>query len=251
MTLPGGARLLRCFYPLSAARLLNGVKLVCWGFGVLALAYCAWVVVGAAKYQFRSRETLQRLRSQHLRSSSSPSTSRPARGSVLADLEIPRIGLSVMVVEGTDEEVLRLGAGHLPGSGLPGRTGNVVVAGHRDTFFRSLRNVQVGDTIDLTSPQGTYHYRVDWTRVVASAETKALDPTPQAALTLVTCYPFSYIGSAPDRFVVRASMSEDEPIPQPSPSHGLVGDHQNKSNRREIQTRKSALRRLLHLFIRR
>ena len=172
---------------------------------------------------------------------------------MLADLEIPRIGLSVMVVEGTDEEVLLLrhGAGHLPGSGLPGETGNVVIAAHRDTFFRSLRNVQVGDTIDLTSPQGTYHYRVDWTRVVASAETKALDPTPQAALTLVTCYPFSYIGPAPDRFVVRASMYEDEPIPQPSPSYGLVGDHHNKSNRREIQTRKSALRRLLHLFIRR
>ena len=99
---------------------------------------------------------------------------------MLADLEIPRIGLSVMVVEGTDEEVLLLrhGAGHLPGSGLPGETGNVVIAAHRDTFFRSLRNVQVGDTIDLTSPQGTHHYRVDWTRVVAPAETKALDPTP-------------------------------------------------------------------------
>ena len=97
---------------------------------------------------------------------------------MLADLEIPRIGLSVMVAEGTDEEVLRLGAGHLSGSGLPGETGNVVIAAHRDTFFRSLRNVQVGDTIDLTSPQGTHHYRVDWTRVVAPAETKALDPTP-------------------------------------------------------------------------
>ena len=118
-------------------------------------------------------------------------------------------------------------------------------------FFAHCETVQVGDTIDLTSPQGTYHYRVDWTRVVASAETKALDPTPQAALTLVNCYPFSYIGPAPDRFVVRASMSEDEPIPQPSPSYGLVGDHHNKSSRREIRARKSALRRLLHLFIRR
>jgi sortase A len=166
---------------------------------------------------------------------------------VFADLEIPRIGLSVMVVEGTDEDVLGLGAGHLSGSGLPGGTGNVVIAAHRDTFFRSLRNIQVGDTIDLISPEETYHYQVDWTRVVASAETKALDPTPQAALTLVTCYPFSYIGSAPDRFVVRASMSEGERLPQPGPKREPTGDRHEKTHGRGKHTWKSALRRLLHL----
>jgi sortase A len=119
--------------------------------------------------------------------------STPSTGSLLAGLDIPRIGLSVMVVEGTDEHMLRLGAGHLVGTALPGEAGNVVIAAHRDTFFRSLRKVRLGDIVDLTTPEGTYHYRVDWTRVVASAETKALGPTPQAALTLVTCYPFSYI----------------------------------------------------------
>jgi len=112
-----------------------------------------------------------------------------------------------MVTEGTDDQVLRLGAGHLAGSGFPGKAGNVVIAGHRDTFFRSLRNVRVGDEIELTSPDGTYHYQVKWTRVVSPTDTQALDATPTPALTLVTCYPFSYIGSAPERFVVRASLT--------------------------------------------
>jgi sortase A len=211
---------LRGTQPINLARLLRAVKLVGWGFGILALAYCMWVVAVAALYQSSSREALQHLREQHPRPWSSHSKSRPGVGSVLADLDIPRIGLSVMVVEGTDEHALRLGAGHLVGSGLPGEPGNVVIAAHRDTFFRSLRNIRVGDTIDLAVPEGTYSYQVDWTRVVEAADSHALDPTARRALTLITCYPFSYLGSAPDRFVVRASISEGKRVPQPTPKAG-------------------------------
>ncbi|HMD98380.1 MAG TPA: class D sortase [Terriglobia bacterium] len=197
------------------ARILYRVKLVSWGFGILALAYVGWVVAGAAVYQFRSRETLTHLQEQrHSRLPGGPTGSMraPAIGSVLADLDIPRIGLSVMVTEGTDETRLRLGAGHLTGSGFPGKAGNVVIAGHRDTFFRSLRSVRVGDEIDLTALEGTYRYRVEWTRVVSPTDTQALDSTPAASLTLVTCYPFSYIGSAGKRFVVRAPILEGKRV---------------------------------------
>jgi sortase A len=195
------------------ARILYLIKLVTYGFGILTLAYVGWVLAGAAVYQYRSREALTHLRGQYPNRSpeGSGSMRAPALGSVLADLDIPRIGLSVMVTEGTDESRLRLGAGHLVGSALPGEVGNVVVAAHRDTFFRSLRDIRAGDLVDLTSPEGTYHYRVEWTSVVSPTDTQALDSTPAAALTLVTCYPFSYIGPAPERFVVRASIVSTEP----------------------------------------
>lgn len=160
---------------------------------------------------------------------------------MLADLDIRRIGLSVVVVEGTDEHALRLAAGHLVGSGLPGESGNVVIAAHCDTFFASLRNVRVGDTIDLTSPEGTYHFRVDWTRIVEAIDSQALDPTPRPVLTLITCYPFSYLGSAPDCFVVRTSMSEGQHDLQPGPKGEQADGSHVKNHRRGNRTWKSAL----------
>ena len=128
----------------------------------------------------------------------------PAEGSPLADLQIPRIGLSVMVLEGTGARTLRLGAGHESGTPLPGADGNVVLAAHRDTFFRSLREIRVGDLVKLDSPGGTFDYQVIWTRVVPPEDTDSLEPSQTPILTLVTCYPFYYIGPAPERFVVRA-----------------------------------------------
>jgi sortase A len=125
-------------------------------------------------------------------------------GSAIGRLEIPRIGVSVVVLEGSDTEALRLGVGRLHNSALPGEPGNVVLAGHRDTFFRSLRDIRPGDRISLRTPQGTFAYTVDWTSVVNPADTAVLRPTANPALTLVTCYPFYYIGSAPQRFIVRA-----------------------------------------------
>ena len=109
-----------------------------------------------------------------------------------------------MIVEGTDERTLRRAVGHIPGTSLPGQQGNVAIAGHRDTFFRALRNVRQDDEITLTTLDGTYRYLVDSTQVVAPEDTQVLDDSGGTILTLVTCYPFYFVGPAPKRFIVRA-----------------------------------------------
>jgi sortase A len=129
-------------------------------------------------------------------------------GAWVARLESSRLGLVATVLEGSDDTVLRRAAGHIPSTPLPGQTGNVGIAGHRDTTFRPLRHAQVGDTLRLTTADRELTYVVSSTRIVEPTEVEVLAPTPQPALTLVTCYPFSFIGSAPKRFVVHADLVE-------------------------------------------
>ncbi len=126
------------------------------------------------------------------------------RGDFIGQLDIPRIGLHAIVLEGTDGRILRLGIGHIPGTALPGEPGNVSLAAHRDSFFRPLRHVRKNDEIRLQTLEGEHRYVVDWTRVVRPGDTRVLGPTGHPSLTLVTCYPFCYVGAAPDRFIVRA-----------------------------------------------
>jgi sortase A len=128
-------------------------------------------------------------------------------GSIVGRLEIPRLGLKAMVLEGVTPRTLALALGHIPGTALPGTTGNVGIAGHRDTLFRSLRGVRAGDVIELTTLEGSYEYRVKSYEVVSPRETSVLNDSPQPALTLVTCYPFYYVGPAPQRFIVHASRA--------------------------------------------
>jgi sortase A len=118
---------------------------------------------------------------------------------------VARRGLvSTIVLEGVSSTTLLRGAGHIPETALPGDRGNVGIAAHRDSFFRALKDIRKNDTIRLETLDGTFSYRVDWTRIVTPEETAVLDDTDSPALTLVTCYPFSYVGSAPNRFIVRA-----------------------------------------------
>jgi sortase A len=126
---------------------------------------------------------------------------------VLGRIEIPRIGVSAIVREGDDDTTLAVAVGHIPGTARPGVRGNMVLAGHRDSFFRALRLIQLHDTIRIRTAGRRYEYRVDSTEVVRAEETRVLDPTTtgDAVLTLVTCYPFEWVGHAPDRFIVRAS----------------------------------------------
>ena len=126
------------------------------------------------------------------------------KGSPLGRIEISSIGLAAMIMEGSDRKTLRRAVGHIPGTPLPGQPGNVVITGHRDTFFRGLRNIHKDDEITLTTLGGSYHYRVEFTEVVEPQDTAVLDHAEDAILTLVTCYPFYYVGPAPKRFVVRA-----------------------------------------------
>jgi len=128
-----------------------------------------------------------------------------ARG-VIGRLELPRLRLSVMTREGTDAATLRRAVGHIPRTALPGEPGNAAFAGHRDTFFRKLRDVKRGDDILITTARGRHHYVVRETRVVQPTDVSVLEPTGAAVLTLVTCYPFNYIGPAPERFIVRAEL---------------------------------------------
>jgi sortase A len=130
-----------------------------------------------------------------------------ARGdSPLGRIEISAIGLTAMIQEGTDARTLRRGVGHIPGTPLPGQQGNVVMTGHRDTFFRPLHNIRKDDEITLTTLNGSYRYRVDSTKVVEPEDTGVLADSDDAVLTLVTCYPFYFVGPAPKRFIVRAHM---------------------------------------------
>jgi sortase A len=135
-----------------------------------------------------------------------PSEAPPAMRSVIGRLQIPRLKLSVMVREGADERTLSRAVGHIPGTALPGRLGNVGLAGHRDTFFRALRDIREDDTIELETTQGTYRYIVKSTRIVTPRDVSVLAASGGENLTLVTCYPFYYVGSAPKRFIVHAAQ---------------------------------------------
>ncbi|HTS48914.1 MAG TPA: class D sortase [Bryobacteraceae bacterium] len=139
-----------------------------------------------------------------------------ARSGVIGRLEIPNLHLVAIVEEGADAGTLRRAVGHIPGTALPGWRGNVGLAGHRDTFFRALREIQVNDSIELKTQNGTYRYRVNWMRIVGPRDVQVLRPSTAASLTLVTCYPFYYVGSAPKRFVVRAGLEPGVPSNSPS-----------------------------------
>ena len=196
--------------------------------GVLLLGYVGFALIDARLYQAaQSRQFQQELNGLKPSTGSDeplrPASLHPAgaganraradifviatRGdSPLGRIEISTIGLTAMIREGTDARTLRRAVGHIPSTPLPGQQGNVVITGHRDTFFRPLHNIRKDDEITLTTLKGSYRYRVDSTEVVEPEDTEALADSDDAVLTLVTCYPFYFVGPAPKRFIVRAHM---------------------------------------------
>jgi sortase A len=200
---------------LRPKRAMWSMRLAQRGFtmaGILCLGYCLLVLLNVKFYQARAARNfenkLQLTGKRTVSTVTQPwrtaTVNNPQEGGIVGRLEIPRIGVSIMVVEGTDDGDLKRAAGHIPGTALPGNAGNVGIAGHRDTFFRPLRHIQRDDTIDLVSLQAVDHYRVVSTRVVQPEDVQVLYPTGRDVLTLVTCFPFDYVGSAPRRFIVRA-----------------------------------------------
>jgi sortase A len=181
---------------------------------VLMLGYCGLVLADSWRFQKAERGQLEQLlrdrqetSDSRIRAGSSTSSGiwlPTATGGLIGRIEVPRLGLSVIVVEGVDRRTLRRSVGHIPGTALPGRPGNVGISGHRDTFFRPLRNIRQDDIITLTTLLGEYRYRVVSTKVVSPSDVDVLDPSENEILTLVTCYPFYFVGPAPDRFIVRA-----------------------------------------------
>jgi sortase A len=143
------------------------------------------------------------------KSASSPRLAAPT--ALIGRLSVPRLKLSAMVREGIDRNTLQLAVGHIPTTALPGQAGNVGLAGHRDTFFRRLKDVRTGDEIRISTLSGDFGYVVDSLIVVEPDNVAVLAPSAGNVLTLVTCYPFSFVGTAPRRFVVRATqVSSDE-----------------------------------------
>jgi sortase A len=177
----------------AAFSLLAAVMLIYWGLSVLE----------RTRYQTQAQGALD-----NAFEAGNRKTSTLSPPDWLGRLEIPRFDLSVMVREGSDDAALELGVGHIPGTALPGEPGNAALAGHRDAFFRALRGIQPGDEIQWTSLQGSARYLVESTRIVDPSQTDVLGPTKESRLTLVTCYPFGYIGPAPKRFIVQARLIE-------------------------------------------
>jgi sortase A len=205
----------------SLRRILRWSKVGFFACAVVTLGYCAFVIVDTHVFQERESRNLQRLlEDQHAKGGDSPQAKLlgppkipPASvvSGLIGRIEIARLGLSAIVVEGDDGKTLRRAAGHVPGTALPGQPGNIGITGHRDTFFRPLRNIQVDDVITLTTSQGEYRYRVVSTKVVSPEDVAVLDSTGGEILTLVTCHPFYFVGAAPNRFIVRAERLRRAP----------------------------------------
>ena len=179
---------------------------VLFAVGAAALGYCAWVLGSARLYQVREGRELTRLlaRSPHQAPGSRTIPAVAADG-LIGRLEIPRLGLSVLLDEGSGAATLRKAVGHIRGTAFPGDPGNVGIAGHRDTYFRPLRRIRARDLVVLDTLRGRFCYRVVSAKVVAPDAVGVLAPTSRQVLTLVTCYPFYYVGPAPYRFIVRAA----------------------------------------------
>jgi sortase A len=179
------------------------VLLVC---AVSLLAWCGFVLIDAR--MFRKEEDRQLSLSPSVVSPIAAISHVVATPGLIGRIDIPRLALSVIVMEGTSSKTLRRAAGHIAGTALPGQPGNVGISGHRDTFFRPLRNIEANDTITVTTTAGEYRYRVLSTRIVEPDDVAVLDPgddpVHNETLTLVTCYPFYFVGPAPKRFIVRA-----------------------------------------------
>jgi sortase A len=185
----------------SLQRSLAGILIIA---GALALLWTAVDRVATASYQRHHAATLE-----SMRASPSPGEERSppallAAGEPIGTLEIVRVGLSGVVVEGDDDSVLDRAIGHLPDTPLPWHTGNSALAAHRDALFRPLQEVRFGDVLRLSTPYGDFEYRVRETLIVKPDDLWVLDSTPGSTLTLISCYPFAYIGHAPERFIVRA-----------------------------------------------
>jgi len=173
---------------------------------ILLLGYCGFAIADSWVFQRReSRELDRQLRGERVVSEGTPQPRSPAspRG-LVGRIEIPRLLFSEVVVEGIGSTTLRRVVGHIPGTALPGEAGNVGLAGHRDTFFRPLKDLRIKDTIQFSTPRGYFRYEVESLKVVDADNVGVLAASGEKVLTMVTCYPFYYVGPAPKRWIVRA-----------------------------------------------
>lgn len=212
-----------------AAKILFRLEQLMWLLGLLALAVWLLVITAGTLGTRRELERFAALKTRPKAPSLypvavpdqrlwSPARVRAWRDSLLqpgppplAVLRIRRLGIEVPVIEGTDESTLNRGAGHIEGTASPGSDGNSGIAGHRDGFFRGLKDISEGDVLELDTPAAVEEYRIERSWIVPPEDVSVLAPTGSASITLVTCYPFYFVGSAPDRFIVRAVRTKTDP----------------------------------------
>jgi sortase A len=207
-------------------RILTWTRNALYSCALLLLGYCGFALVDAWIFQQRASGDIDRLLGGQRAASEGrprPGSSTAAGGAsavathgLIGRIVIPRLLLSAVVVEGVDKTTLRRVVGHIPGTALPGQPGNVGLAGHRDTLFRPLKDLRLKDEIQFSTSSGDFRYVVESLNVVDPNNVAVLAASSENVLTLVTCYPFFFIGAAPKRFVVRARQAPPQALAGPS-----------------------------------
>jgi sortase A len=191
---------------LTALPMLRAAERALFAIGACCLAVFAAAQVSAWRFARTEGTRLESLLADGggtLSAGRARAAARPGRA--FGRLEFPRRGYSALVAEGVDDETLRLAVGHIPGTAFPGESGNVALAGHRDSFFSVLKDVRPDEEVRFRTPDGVFSYRIEWRSVLEPSRTDVVAGKGGApVLTLVTCYPFGYLGNAPLRYVVRA-----------------------------------------------
>jgi sortase A len=182
----------------AALWLLHCLEWLLLGLGLGTLGVYGYETVEARRFQAEQTAAFERA------ARSEPAPVRVTTGGLVGMLDVPRLELSTPVIEGDDDQTLKRSVGHLPDTPLPWEFGNSAIAGHRDGLFRPLKNVKVGDEIRFRTTKDEFRYRVTKTSIVEPDDVSVLAQQPQSSLTLITCYPFYYVGSAPQRFIVHA-----------------------------------------------
>jgi sortase A len=203
----------------SGSLTLQGAFYFFLAAGVVALGYAGYVVADARAYQAIQQSKFESASQTQRQNQGQSEVRQPViEGNAIGEVKIARLGLNVIFVQGDSPRILRRAVGHMSKTALPGEPGNVVLTAHRDSFFRPLRNIRQGDAITILTLGAEYEYQVDWTEVVLPSDVRVLEPSGENTLTLVTCFPFYYVGPAPKRFIVRAHQIG------PLPAHPAIAD---------------------------
>jgi sortase A len=195
---------------MNANRLRRRINLALIVFGLACVVFYSIVTVHTWRYQRAAKSQVEEMMSiepQAVRAHA-PDVLKPLKnGDLIGRVDIPRLKLSAAVAEGDDDKTLGKAVGHLPDTPLPWqRRGNVALAAHRDGLFRRLEGIRLNDEIRLVTPRGEFHYRVTKTHIVDPDDVWVIAPTDVPSITLITCYPFSFVGNAPQRFIVKAQL---------------------------------------------
>jgi len=202
----------RCGLPTLRTSLIRWLGNLLGAGGFACLGWCAFVLIDAATFDWYGAHRLEMAVQRSVAGRIAGAARSEARQSgIIGRIELPRSGVSAIMAEGIMEATLQHAVGHMRGTAFPGERGNVVIAGHRETHFRGLRKVREGDRAVVTTPDGVFEYFVETIDIVKPDDLRLIQETEGPVLTLITCYPFGYVGRAPERFVVRA-----RPVPSAS-----------------------------------